>query len=128
MSRASLEAERQFLIETWRRSFDLGGPHHSKEVREWGTVDHIASIVVRALASGEPSRSVGARVLYLIVNAHPFWDCNHRTGTAFLGAVMTRAGYSLRIPDEEAAAFVRRIDADGLSLEEVEAWVRRVFA
>ena len=128
MSRETFEAEHRFLVETWQKTFDIGGEHHLKTVREEGTVDHVAFIVDDAVLTGALSPRTAAEVLHVIVREHPFWDCNHRTGTAYLLALMGRLGQRLRVPDAEVAEFVRRIDAEGLSRDAVEAWVVGAFA
>jgi hypothetical protein len=65
MSRRSLEAERASLLRVWGRTFDVGGEHHSRIVRDEGTVDHIASIVEEADRTGRLNLTVVARVVHL---------------------------------------------------------------
>ena len=66
------ERERRFLLETWLRTFDLGGEHHAKAARDEGTVDHIAEIVAHANRTATVSESTVARVVFLLINGHPF--------------------------------------------------------
>jgi prophage maintenance system killer protein len=103
--------------ETWHRG-----------VRDPGGLELIAERVRRHARMRSPPNSIASEVLRAVIQLHPFWDANHRTGYALAQEVLRFFGYRLEVPVEEAEAFVRSIDARNLGeravLEWLQKWVR----
>jgi hypothetical protein len=115
------------LLEIWSRTFDVGGEHHSQIVRDDGAVHEIALRIQEAPLESPPSRIV-AQAIHDIISWHPFMDCNHRTA-ASVAAILLRAAGQKRVEDPVGwATFLREVDHFDLSVDQVEAGVRRFFS
>jgi len=111
----------------WRLTFDLGGPHGTKTIRDEGTIDWVVSGIQNAGSAGEPIWVVAGQALHRIVREHPFMECNHRTGWLLCRTLMQADGYHLALPGADVIRFVKSIDADTLDEQTVREWVRQAF-
>jgi len=121
------EVDDQLIKALWRLTFDVGGEHYSRQIRDEGTIDWVADGIRRAGIEGRSVADVAALGLYRIVREHPFVDCNHRTGWLLCRTLMLSVGFETAVPRTDVIEFVRSIDAKELSLDAVEEWVRRSF-
>jgi len=126
-SRAEAELYRRLILDEWSRAFDLGGPHWDRNVRDEGTLDHIATAIAEGIDANHAPPRVAGRALFRMVAFHPFGDCNHRTAWFVCRTLMVKAGARPEVPPNLVAEFVRSIDKLGRSEEEVVDWVRHVF-
>ena len=115
------------IVRMWRLTFDVGGPHGCKSIRDEGTLEWVADSVRRGMGARDQMWATGGAVLYRVVNGHPFMDCNHRTGWLLCRSLMTEAGYDLAVPSHEVVRFVKSIDTNSLSEQQVQDWVRQSF-
>lgn len=115
------------VMSLWELTFDVGGKHHTKKVRDEATVEWVVDCLRRASARGDPTWAIGAMALHHVVREHPFMDCNHRTGWLLCRTLMYEGGYRLALPSVEVVRFVRSIDSLALDEPAVVEWVRRAF-
>lgn len=116
-----------FVKSLWHLTFDVGGEHTSKSVRDEGTIEWVVDGIRRAGSEGRPVWDLAGVALHRVVREHPFMDCNHRTGWLLCRTLMTAAGYDIAISRDDVVSFVKSIDAIGLNEEEVREWVRSSF-
>jgi len=128
MPRSSYQSiDSSFIISLWRLTFNVGGKHESYSIRDEGTVEWIAHSVRRAAEAGDSCWEVAGMALHRMINAHPFMDCNHRTGWLVCRTLMLVDGYELAIPGDEVVNYLKSIDARQLDEETVKEWVRSAF-
>ena len=93
-------------------------------IREAGSL-HTLVERVRAMArEGRRPEEIASAALVFIVREHPFWDANHRTGFEMAQVILRAFGGRVRAPRREVERYVRAVDAEGLTEEEVAAWIR----
>ena len=115
------------VLELWKESWDVFGPHDPKTIRDEGTLDNLELYHYPYLLSEYPDDPirVAAEVCHYIVSNHPFWDCNHRTGWMTLLWLLEAVGYSLEhVPRDAVKEKVKGIDWLGVTAEELAGWVR----
>ena len=120
------EFSRADLVRIWERTFDVGGVHHTRRIRDEGAVAEIAARV-REASPNEPPSWVVARAIHDIVTWHPFWDCNHRTAAALAAVFLRSAGYESVRDRQGWLEFLRSIDRDGRSVSDVQRAIDRFF-
>lgn len=109
---------------------NAGGPHHDNGVRDEALLVSLVDWHYPSLMStGDPDPFfVAASLGHNVVDRHPFWDCNHRTGWTLIVRTLVGFGYSFdaikRIPRTEVIEFIRGIDRDGKTVEDVAEWLR----
>jgi death-on-curing family protein len=118
---------RDFVREASETVIRQGGPVECRTIRDEGTIDWIADGIDHATELNRPIQEVAAIAFYRTVTGHAFVDCNHRTGAALAISLLAAQGFKPSIPDDEIAAFTKSVDRDGLSRDEVLAWIRKSF-
>jgi prophage maintenance system killer protein len=117
----------EFVKTLWRLTFDLGGAHGAKVVRDEGTIEWIVDGIHTGANDGDPAWTIAGRALHRIVREHPFVDCNHRTGWLVCRTLMQVGGYELALPSVDVVQFVKSIDAESLDEDAVREWVKQAF-
>lgn len=62
--------------------------------------------------------------MHSLLRNHPFVDGNKRTALTATGIFLELNGHRLTAGNEEAAAFIQRVIAGQLELEEIADWLR----
>lgn len=120
-----LALPRDVLLNLWQKTFDVGGPHYAKTVRDMGTVDFASFKLEMLRDQGADAVDIAGRIGHFIVKEHPFADCNHRTGWAVVRYLLCQGGYEVdHIPLEEIRVKVKSIDQHDLSEEDFVEWLR----
>lgn len=115
------------LLEAHRFAQTHGGEHHSPSIRDEGVLHNLVGRFYESLLaeSGGDPFAVAAGVAHYVVDRHPFWDCNHRTGWSLAAWILDEAGYSVGgIPAADVERMIRGIDQRGVPPEELAEWLR----
>jgi death-on-curing family protein len=115
------------IIALWSRTFTEYGPHHSQVIRDEGAIHWVSESIKRAGTDHKSAPEIAACGLHRLVTGHAFVDCNHRTGWLVCQTLMELAGYDLVKPTPEVVDFVKSIDRENKSEEEVASWVGKSF-
>ena len=119
--------DESFLENMWKKTWDVGGPHFPKTVRDPGTVHWITENMRRNASSGMALPELCGRALHQIVTEHPFMDCNHRTGWFFCETTLRSVGYSLIAGQQDVVRFVKAIDSQHYTVGDVVLWIEGAF-
>lgn len=111
------------LMSSREKSWSIGSPHFSKEVREPGTLDFIISKVRQEFSQMSNPVEIAADIVYQVIRNHPFWDCNHRTATILALTVLKYFDIRLTVTEEDLEKFIKKVDVID-SFDEVYRWFR----
>jgi hypothetical protein len=127
MSKASVEAERELLLQVWRSTYLDGDGHARQEIRDQGVVTEIAQAMDRCDQNIKVTPAQAANIVRLIACHKPFVSNNDRTAYVYLLALMARSGRAPKIRDVEIARYIERVRDDNVPTYTIGQWIQKAF-
>jgi death-on-curing family protein len=127
-AREAAAKARAFVLQAWQRACTSVKKQGPMAIRDEGAVDWVSGAIAEGRHQGQSTEEIAAVVMFRTVTGHPFVDCNHRTSVVLASSLLKADGYDTDLSDEEMVAFAKSIDAEDLSEDDVEAWVRASFS